>query len=339
MTELKSLLGKLCVDRKIKVQAIEGRAKDVNSLVDKFKRHPEYELLSDCEDLCGVRIITFYLSDIPLVRNLIRDQFEVLKEEDRRAPLPEAFGYQSLHLVGRLNKQRRSLPEYRDFADFVIEFQVRTVLQHAWGVISHALDYKTEDEVPAEVRRKLFRVAALLETGDELFGTFRTEIEGLRNRYKDQATGQEWRELPLNLDSTLASWTRMPLAEVKRVAVKAGFGPYDFRDTSSLDLRRSLSKLVSLATVAGYRTMGELANEMSNVESERTRLTAVRRECVKRGFTPRGDPVDIMVLFMLLQDPDLRARMAASFRSQLEEALDIVLNGGHGQEPEARSTP
>lgn len=324
---LESLVERFCRDKKIKVQTIEARAKDLDSLVDKFRRHPDYQRLSDAEDLCGVRIVTFYLEDVVAVRSMLHEEFEILKEEDRRASTPETFGYQSVHLVARLPERRRGLTEYRAFADFRIEFQVRTVLQHAWGVISHALDYKTEGDVPAEVRRTLFRVAALLETGDELFGAFRTEVEGLRARYERQVTTEEWRQLPLNLDSALLSWSRLPVAEVQQVAQTAGFA----RDEESFDyansqFRSSLSRLVSLAMVAGATTIDDLAALMSGVDGTSYLLADLVKESKNRGFTPIGGPCDVTMLSLLLKEPGLRVRAALAFRDELEDALDAVIH-------------
>jgi ppGpp synthetase/RelA/SpoT-type nucleotidyltranferase len=329
---LRGLVAQFCSNHHINVQAIEARAKELESLIDKFGRHPDYQRLSDSEDLCGVRIITFYLEDVDAVRRMLREEFEVLKEEDRRAIQPETFGYQSVHIIARLPERRRQLTEYRAFADFKIEFQVRTVLQHAWGVISHALDYKTEGDVPTEVRRTLFRVAALLETGDELFGTFRTEVQGLRAKYEQQVTTDEWRRLPLNLESALLSWSRLPIARVRQVAREAGFaadrgsiGPNeDSDDGTDRDFRASLSRVVSLATMAGATTIEDLAGLIRRVDSVADQLADLVKESKKRGFTPVGDPCEVIVLSLLLEKPALRVRAALPFRDELEDALDVV---------------
>ena len=323
---LQSLVEQFCRDQAIKVQTVEARAKELDSLIDKFNRHPDYQCLSDSEDLCGVRIVTFYLDDIIAVRSMLRAEFEVLKEEDRRALQPETFGYQSLHIIARLPERRRGLTEYRAFADFKIEFQVRTVLQHAWGVISHSLDYKTEGDVPAEVRRRLFRVAALLETGDELFGAFRTEVEGLRARYERQVTTDEWKQLPLNLESALLSWTRLPIASVLEVARKAGFTPdQDSLDLTDRDFRSSLSRLISLATIAGAHTIEDLANLISRAENVSDQLADLVKESKKRGFTPVGDPCEVVALSLVLEMPELRVRAPVPLRDELEDALDVVI--------------
>jgi ppGpp synthetase/RelA/SpoT-type nucleotidyltranferase len=324
---LQPIVEQFCRVRGIKVQTVEARAKTLASLVEKFERHPDYERLSDAEDLCGVRVVTFYLDDVSAVRDVLRKEFDILREEDRRAASPEAFGYQSLHMIARWGSQRRSLTEYQAFGDFKIEFQIRTVLQHAWGVISHSLDYKSEGDIPAEVRRKLFRMAAILETGDEIFGAFRTEVDSLRARYRHQVSTEDWRHLPLNLDSVIASWDRLPAGKVHQVAVRAGFAAAEARpDPHDPTFRYSISGLVSIAKLAGFGTVGDLAARMESLDSMQEMLHDLTRESAKRGFTLVGDPWTVVVMAMLLEEPSLRVRGAMPFRPGLEDALDAVIN-------------
>jgi hypothetical protein len=58
--------------------------------------------------------------------------------------------------------------------------QVRTVLQHAWASISHALQYKQEDDIPRALRRRLARISALLEVADEEFAELNREHNQLQ---------------------------------------------------------------------------------------------------------------------------------------------------------------
>ncbi|MCQ4208773.1 GTP pyrophosphokinase [Streptomyces longispororuber] len=320
---VRALLEQLCANHDVKVHTVEARAKEPESLREKFLRHPHYERLADAEDLCGVRIVTFYLDDVEQVRDLLHEEFEILKEESRHAQSPETFGYRSLHLIGRFDARRRELPEYRAYGEFRIEFQVRTVLQHAWGVISHSLDYKNEAEIPPEVRRRLFRVAALMETGDELFGSYRAEVHSLRARYLSQTRTEEWTQLPVDLDSVMTSRPRLPVGAVLKVAHDAGFD--DLGEQEPEQQRWSAGVLVGVANLAGVETLGQLAERMSRVGRQASGLATLAAVSAQHGFVPFADAMDVTSLSMLLDQPDLRVRFGTTFHPAIELGLDAAL--------------
>jgi hypothetical protein len=128
------------------------------------------------------------------------------------------------------------------------------------------------------------------------------------------------------LDSALASWSKLPVTEVQRVAQKAGFAldtqPFD---QANRPFRNSLSRLVSLATQAGAATVDDLRSLMIDVPSKADPLADLVIESKKRGFTPLGEPCDVVVLSVLLARPELRVRAAVPFRTELEAAMDVVI--------------
>lgn len=67
------------------------------------------------------------------------------------------------------------MPEWRSFKNFHAEIQVRTVLQHSWAAVSHALQHKREGDVPLALRRRIFRLAGLFELANEEFIQIRNE--------------------------------------------------------------------------------------------------------------------------------------------------------------------
>lgn len=68
---LRVLLTQLCRDEGIAVESVSARAKDTASVIDKFKRKPEYTSLADVQDKCGLRVVTRYQADIDAVARLI----------------------------------------------------------------------------------------------------------------------------------------------------------------------------------------------------------------------------------------------------------------------------
>ena len=178
------LLSRVLVGERIVVHSITHRCKAIESLEKKVGRSDKaYASLSQITDLAGVRVITYFASDVDKVARIVEREFEIDTPNsiDKRASLdPDRFGYQSLHYVASLNAPRGALIEYRDFSGKKFELQIRSILQHAWAEIEHDLGYKSASGVPREIRRRFARVAGLLEIADDEFSSLREELQ----RYK-----------------------------------------------------------------------------------------------------------------------------------------------------------
>lgn len=200
------LLEQLAEDNHISIALVEHRVKQQDSLEKKNARPDKldkYKHLEDVTDLCGLRVVLFTNEDCEAMTAAIRKNFKIDEpnsnvkgsnyEEDR-------FGYLSTHLVASLPETRTDLFEFRNLAKLKMEIQVRTVLQHAWAVLDWKLRYKSEREVPKELRRKLFRISALLEAADDAFSDLLHLVENLRAEYNSEI--REGRlAIPINKDS------------------------------------------------------------------------------------------------------------------------------------------
>jgi putative GTP pyrophosphokinase len=189
---VRPLLERLALENKIEVAVIEQRVKEQDSLESKIARPDKagkYHKLDDITDLCGLRIVLFTNEDCKVMSDAISENFaidsanSIIKgvdyEEDR-------FGYLSTHLIAALPRARLNLFEFRQLANLKMEIQIRTVLQHAWAVLDWKLRYKTEREVPRELRRKLFRISALLEAADDAFSDLLYLAKDLRAEYDSE---------------------------------------------------------------------------------------------------------------------------------------------------------
>jgi len=171
----------------ITLHTTEFRAKSVDSFSEKIKRPGKTysQPLAEMPDLAGVRVIAYYQEDVEAITTLILNEFAIAESVDKREELnTDQFGYASIHLVVSVGESRRNLPEWNAFSELMIEIQIRTVLQHAWASISHALQYKRENDIPATFRRKLVRLSGLFELGDEQFSELRKERVALESELK-----------------------------------------------------------------------------------------------------------------------------------------------------------
>ena len=158
--------------------------------------------------MAGIRVITFFRSDVPRVATIIREQFDVLDEQDIGKALIEQqrIGYQSVHFIVRLSPSRFSLPEYREFRGLKAEIQLRTVLQHAWAEIQHDIEYKSGLVVPASIHQRFMELAGLIEIGDREFDAIQREHFAVATRPPaDEVETPDTEAVPSSSDETGAA--------------------------------------------------------------------------------------------------------------------------------------
>jgi putative GTP pyrophosphokinase len=139
-------------------------------------------------DTIGVRILVYFLSQLPLLDQYLRslEMFEVSEEippemylsEDllRRLGLTykgrkKESGYSSIHYVVRLTKS--SIPKHnRPF----FEIQVRTLAQELWSELEHILAYRPENRIHFSAKRRLQILSRELSAIDEHFNLLYEEL-------------------------------------------------------------------------------------------------------------------------------------------------------------------
>jgi ppGpp synthetase/RelA/SpoT-type nucleotidyltranferase len=181
---------------------VKGRA----SAARKIERKAANYSLSDITDLLGLRVITYFDYEVSDVAEIIEKEFVVDWDNsvDKRTTLdPDRFGYLSLHYVVSLNQGRLALPEYRNFENVKFEIQIRSILQHAWAEIEHDLGYRTENAIPAQLRRRFSRLAGLLELADEEFTQIRKTLAEYETEVKVAVRDNEL-NVAIDRDSTAA---------------------------------------------------------------------------------------------------------------------------------------
>ncbi|MEG0367187.1 MAG: hypothetical protein RR585_10150 [Coprobacillus sp.] len=156
------------------------RIKSEDALLKKITYKNKYQDICDITDVVACRIITLFENDVDEIFECIKEVFEVIEVNDKRKKNYDDridFGYNSLHLLLKFNQERCQLIEYADYKDIVFEMQVRTTLQHSWAEIEHGLGYKSQYEIPKDIRRRLTRLSAALELLDEEFVHIAKEVD------------------------------------------------------------------------------------------------------------------------------------------------------------------
>ncbi len=159
----------------IRVHQVQARAKTPESLAAKAaKLHPDESgrlryprPLEEIEDLAGVRIITYFTSDLDRVKEAVTNCAFRYAEGWAPRIKDDGLGYESWHCVLQLDHRRSSLVEYQQFQDLKCEVQARTILQHAWADIEHHVRYKSG--VLVDVRAPFVRAKVAIDVADGYF--------------------------------------------------------------------------------------------------------------------------------------------------------------------------
>jgi putative GTP pyrophosphokinase len=187
---------------KCKIHSIESRIKSPLSLFDKAQKkniHP----FKDIHDILGLRVVCLYLSDIEKIRQILRDSFEVVEEEDRtrnREPNSLDFG---INIIAKLKNPAEKLIEIKDY---LFEIQVRTMSQNAIAIISHDLHDKTNHPIQENLESELFALDDLLHVADSQFDILRKKKN--KNSNKTRPWVFNWRQAPARIDTDiLKQWS------------------------------------------------------------------------------------------------------------------------------------
>ncbi|MFL6172777.1 MAG: GTP pyrophosphokinase family protein [Marmoricola sp.] len=179
------LITRLLDDAGINYLSVTGRAKSVPSFAAKANRSAPGTPTHDdpmvgITDQVGVRVITYVLSDVAAVAELLADQLHVLDDRDmaQETASKGSFGYASRHVLVEDARQPQVRPA---------SVQIRTVLQHAWAEFEHDIRYKgtvPEEHVP-DLDRRFTLAAGLLELADREFSEIRDRIQAATPRHRD----------------------------------------------------------------------------------------------------------------------------------------------------------
>lgn len=268
-TEKLNLLVKdILLNNDIEVAQIEYRTKSVDSFLEKINRDDKsyQDPLVEITDISGIRIIAYYLEDVTKICEIIRNDFKLDKENcvDKSKMLEvDEFNYASVHYVVSLSDSRKDLPEWKNYADLKAEIQIRTILQHSWAGISHKIAYKSEKDAPRELRRRLFRLSALLELADEEYSSLRSNIQRIEKEYSSEI-GKDNLDIEIDL-SSLESYLALTdeCEKWSNIAMNAGFSQFISKDTPE-NFNENFLKILQLMNIKSLKELNDILKDASN---------------------------------------------------------------------------
>lgn len=226
---------------------VYSRVKDFNSFYEKIGRKNYENPFDQIEDICGVRVICYYLKDIERIQQIIKKEFLILDSENKSESLGlKEFAYRSFHNIIRIKDNWCETPNYRGLNPLKAEIQTRTILMHAWAEIEHKLNYKSDAQVPKDFQRKLFRLSAKFEEADEQFEELKTGISDYRKQIskKSQSTRKFNLKQDFNIDSYSAYLNfHFPTCDFDKKRVNRSFEEMIKRNFSFKDIEIIIEKL------------------------------------------------------------------------------------------------
>jgi putative GTP pyrophosphokinase len=173
----KGLVERILEQEGIPVQSVQARVKRPEKLRSKYTNPgKDYKCLSDMPDVVGLRVITYYSDEIDRVAAILRREFGIHFEDDKRLSKPGEFGYSALHLDCNYSPTRLQQTEYKPFGAMKFEVQITTILGHAWAEMHHG-PYDDKGSSPRDEQRAFHRLAAVLELADKEFLQARQDRE------------------------------------------------------------------------------------------------------------------------------------------------------------------
>ena len=206
-TTAKFILKKNLDKTDIKIHSLPSRVKEADSFCGKVERFQIENPFESIKDILGLRVICLFLSDISKIGEIIRQHFTVISEDNKVDDSKLAsFGYLSVHFIVKLGDDYKKTV-YSDIKDLAFEIQVRTIAMDAWANISHYLDYKTDQDIPKELKRDFYALSGMFYVADKHFQLFFEQREEKQEQISDvfeKGTEDDISSQPLNLDTLTA---------------------------------------------------------------------------------------------------------------------------------------
>ena len=324
--KLRDLIDSLLASEKIDIVQLDYRTKTVESFGEKLVRKKEKYInpLSDVTDLVGLRIITYYVEDLTRVGRLLKKEFSIdaNRSIDKRIGLdPSQFGYMSVHYIMSVSPERAAFPEWKTFAGILFEVQVRTALQHAWAAVDHKLNYKSTEEAPAELRRRLFRLSALFELADDQFSELRRAASEVATEYSNAV---QMGDLHLSIDAVSLEAYLEKSSVVQESVAQAVSSRWEV-DSSSYREKERRGVLLRILLEGKIETLADFERLIGGDAGQlREDYHLLHDSHVKHHVLPTATPADLLTRLVLfrrgIRSGDLASRYTEEVWNSIEDA-------------------
>jgi ppGpp synthetase/RelA/SpoT-type nucleotidyltranferase len=311
-SRIRNLVEDLVERDDIEICGIDGWAKAPAELVKSLNTHYSAEGLDSISDLVTVRVLLRFPEDVQKVEEIIRSEFNV--DFDRSVTSsgledPFRFGYPAVLYTLALSESRSSLREWQKYKGLSFRLELRTVLQEAWATISPRVNLSVDSISEKKLKRKLVRLAALLEEADEGFLSLWEEVKDVAvlvppppasadepQRSVSVAAERTYSEDELyeffyEIDSALNKWSS--------TAIKAGFPIFV---PSPNYLKESFQYLYKIFRAAGIDTISEVQRFLAELDDDDrgiAQLKTIRGAFEKESSAWRVDAFSAIFLLVL----------------------------------------
>ncbi|GAB2566837.1 hypothetical protein [Spirosoma areae] len=158
-----------------------------------------------CEDFFACTLVVENLSQVHVAHENIHNKFDIIEKRPNNSNFthkdPSSFQFDDLRLYIKLRQVEGIEPTPLD--NIVFELQIKTFLQHAWGIATHDLIYKSETiNWPKE--RVAYQIKAMLEQAETMISGIDKIIE-IPELAKENATTKALNKIIEMLKSTFPS--------------------------------------------------------------------------------------------------------------------------------------
>lgn len=182
---------------------VKSRTKEVDAFVKKALSGKYEDPFVEIEDMVGLRVIVDFSADKQTAASLAKQHLTIHKYEEKSFltdAKPNEFGYDGIHLICSASREicQRHGFDVQDVESVRFELQIQSRAQNAWNDISHRFLYKPTTTLPPEIKRRLFRLVALMEIFDQEVGHAKAFVESLPDGGVDglqQYLSQQYQEM------------------------------------------------------------------------------------------------------------------------------------------------